>query len=51
MIAFYAFVMFQYDVVLTVIGVCVALLNLVALRFSARRRTAPAAASSRSRAR
>ena len=40
MIAFYAVVMVQYDVVLTVIGVCVALLNLVAIRFSARRRTA-----------
>jgi NHLM bacteriocin system ABC transporter peptidase/ATP-binding protein len=40
MIAFYAFVMVQYDVVLTVIGVAVALLNLVAIRLSARRRTA-----------
>ena len=39
MIAFYAFVMIQYDVVLTVIGVAIALLNLVALRVSARRRT------------
>ena len=40
MIAFYAVVMVQYDVVLTVIGVVIALLNLVAIRFSARRRTA-----------
>ena len=39
MIAFYAFVMIQYDVLLTVIGVAIALLNLVALRVSARRRT------------
>ena len=39
MVAFYAFVMIQYDVVLTVIGVAIALLNLVALRLSARRRT------------
>ena len=34
MIAFYAFVMIQYDVLLTVIGVAIALLNLVALRVS-----------------
>ncbi len=39
-IAFYAVVMIQYDVVLTLIGVGLALLNLVAIRFSARRRTA-----------
>ncbi len=39
MVAFYAFVMIQYDVVLTVIGVAIALLNLVALRLSVRRRT------------
>ena len=39
LIAFYALVMLQYDVVLAVIGVGISLLNIVALRFSARRRT------------
>ncbi|HET7460165.1 MAG TPA: NHLP family bacteriocin export ABC transporter peptidase/permease/ATPase subunit [Longimicrobium sp.] len=38
MIAFYAVLMLQYDVVLTVIGVATAGLNLAVLRFTARRR-------------
>jgi NHLM bacteriocin system ABC transporter peptidase/ATP-binding protein len=37
-IVFYAAVMFQYDVVLTVVGVAVGLLNFFALRFISRRR-------------
>jgi NHLM bacteriocin system ABC transporter peptidase/ATP-binding protein len=37
-IAFYALLMLQYDALLAVIGVVVALLNVVALRYAARRR-------------
>ncbi|HET7584234.1 MAG TPA: NHLP family bacteriocin export ABC transporter peptidase/permease/ATPase subunit [Gemmatimonadaceae bacterium] len=38
-IAFYAVLMLQYDVVLTVIGVATALLNMAALQYVSRRRT------------
>lgn len=37
-VAFYAVLMFQYDVELTLIGIAVALLNVVALRYVSRRR-------------
>jgi NHLM bacteriocin system ABC transporter peptidase/ATP-binding protein len=38
MIVFYAVLMFQYDVVLTLVGVFIALFNLLALRYSYRKR-------------
>ncbi len=38
MIAFYGFLMIQYDVVLTAVGISIALLNLVALRLVSRKR-------------
>ncbi|MHB8520222.1 MAG: NHLP family bacteriocin export ABC transporter peptidase/permease/ATPase subunit [Limisphaerales bacterium] len=37
-VAFYAVLMFQYDVELTLVGIAVALLNVVALRYVSRRR-------------
>src|SRR5262249_30658952 len=37
-IGFYALLMLQYDVLLTLLGVAIALLNLLALRYVARRR-------------
>ncbi|MEM1202144.1 MAG: NHLP family bacteriocin export ABC transporter peptidase/permease/ATPase subunit [Acidobacteriota bacterium] len=39
MIAFYALLMFQYDVLLTLVGIGVVSLNFAALRFVSRRRT------------
>ncbi|HVT18281.1 MAG TPA: NHLP family bacteriocin export ABC transporter peptidase/permease/ATPase subunit [Thermoanaerobaculia bacterium] len=39
MIVFFAVLLFQYDVVLTVIGIAVVSLNVVALRYVARKRT------------
>jgi NHLM bacteriocin system ABC transporter peptidase/ATP-binding protein len=39
LIAFYAVLMLQYDVLLTVLGVCVASLNVAALRYVSRKRT------------
>lgn len=38
LIGFYAALMIQYDVVLTLIGVCIAVLNMMALRLVARKR-------------
>jgi NHLM bacteriocin system ABC transporter peptidase/ATP-binding protein len=38
MIVFYAIIMFQYDVVLTLVGILIAVLNFVALRYVNRRR-------------
>ncbi|MCC6974021.1 MAG: NHLP family bacteriocin export ABC transporter peptidase/permease/ATPase subunit [Anaerolineae bacterium] len=39
LIVFYAVIMLQYDVLLTLVGIGIALINLAALRFVARRRT------------
>ena len=39
MISFYALLMFQYDVILTFVGVAIALLNLVVLRYVSGKRT------------
>ncbi len=38
MIAFYSVLMFQYDVILTLVGIFIALFNLVALRYVSRKR-------------
>ncbi len=38
MIVFYALLMFQYDILLTSVGILIALINLIALRFASRKR-------------
>jgi NHLM bacteriocin system ABC transporter peptidase/ATP-binding protein len=38
MILFYALLMIQYDITLTIIGVCIALINIVALQYVSRKR-------------
>ena len=37
-VVFYAFIMFQYDVILTVVGILIVVLNIVALRYFSRKR-------------